>query len=130
MKTTQNFINEVQLEFQKKLFSKNRITSSSNAAALAQEVYRKSNACIELKEYFFVFMLNRANEVLGYVKLGEGGISGAVVDIRLAFATAIKCLASGIILVHNHPSANLKPSTEDKCITNKFIDAGKILDIQ
>jgi DNA repair protein RadC len=130
MEKSQNFINEVQLEFQKKLFSTNKISCSENVAELSRKIFKATNSCLELKEYFFVIMLNRANEVIGYTKLGEGGISGALVDLRLAFATAIKCLASGIILLHNHPSANLKPSYQDKCLTTKFIEAGKILDIQ
>lgn len=129
MEKIQNFINEVQLEFEKKLFSKNKITCSDNAAQLSREIFKATKSCIELKEYFFVIMLNRANEVLGYVKIGEGGISGAVADLRLAYATAIKCLASGIILLHNHPSANLTPSSTDKSLTKKFVEAGHILDI-
>ena len=129
MKRQENFINELQLEFQKKLFSRKKITCSGNAAELSREVFKTTSSHIELKEYFFVIMLNRANEVLGYVKIGEGGISGAVADLRLAYATAIKCLASGIILLHNHPSANLNPSNADKSLTKKFVDAGHILDI-
>lgn len=129
MKTAKNFINEVQLEFQKKLFSTNKITSPADAAELSREIYIATNSRIELKEYFFVIMLNRANEVLGYIKLGEGGITGAVADLRLAFATAIKCLASGIILLHNHPSSNLIPSENDKALTRKFSQIGEILEI-
>jgi DNA repair protein RadC len=129
MKNTQNFINEVQLDFQKKLFSKNKITSSNSAAELSREIFNATKSCIELKEYFFVIMLNQSNQVLGYIKVGEGGISGALADLRLAFATAIKCLASGIILLHNHPSSNLNPSVADKSLTKKFVDAGNILDI-
>ena len=129
MKTAKNFINEVQLEFQKKLFSTNKITSPADAAELSREIYISTNSRIELKEYFFVIMLNRANEVLGYIKLGEGGITGAVADLRLAFATAIKCLASGIILLHNHPSSNISPSENDKALTRKFSQVGEMLEI-
>ena len=130
MKTSDNFINEIQLEFQKKLFSRNKVTTPGDAAEVSREIFISTNSRIELKEYFFVIMLNRANEVLGFVKLGEGGISGALVDLRLAFATALKCLASGIILLHNHPSANLRPSEEDKALTKKFSEVGEIVDIK
>jgi DNA repair protein RadC len=130
METTNNFINEIQLEFQKKLFSRNKITTPGDAAEVSREIFIASYSRIELKEYFFMIMLNRANEVLGYVKLGEGGISGALVDLRLAFATALKCLASGIVLLHNHPSSSLKPSENDKALTKKFSEVGELLDIK
>lgn len=129
MKTPLNFINEIQLEFHKKLFSRNRITSPGDAAEISREIYHATNSHIELKEYFFVIMLNRSNEVLGYVKLSEGGINAALVDLRLAFATAIKCLASGIILLHNHPSSNVSPSENDKQLTKKFNEIGVLLEI-
>jgi DNA repair protein RadC len=96
---------------------------------LIKEIYSNTQSEIELKEYFFMILLNRANKVIGYYKLSEGGISGTVVDLRLAFGTALKGLASGIIITHNHPSGNLSPSEEDKRLTKKFVEAGKLLDI-
>ena len=130
MKKTKCFINEVHLDFQKKLFTRNRVTCSDVVAEVAREIYTTTNSKIELKEYFFMIMLNQANEVIGYIKLGEGGITETTVDSRLAFATALKCLASGIILIHNHPSSNLKPSSSDKIITHKFKEIGELLNIK
>ena len=65
---------------------------------------------IELQEEFKILLLNRANEALGIYPLSRGGISGTVVDLRLIFAVALKCNASGLILSHNHPSGKLIPS--------------------
>ena len=52
-----------------------------------------------------------------------------MVDIKIIFQTALKAVASGLILVHNHPSGQLQPSEADINITKKIVDAGKILDI-
>ena len=130
MQKSLNFINEVQLEFEKKLFSVKKVTTSADAAEISREIYHATYSKIELKEYFFIIMLNRANEVLGYTKVGEGGVSSTLVDMKLAFATAIKCLASGIILLHNHPSSQLRPSEQDIQLTKSFSRLGDVLDIR
>lgn len=84
---------------------------------------------IEFQEESKIILVNRANFVLGIYELSKGGISGTVVDIRIILSVALKCNASGIILVHNHPSQNMKPSEADKQITKKLKDACVLLDI-
>lgn len=84
---------------------------------------------IEFQEETKVILLNRANNVLGIYPLSKGGISGTVVDIRIVLSVALKCHATGLILVHNHPSGNLVPSSADKDITKKLKDACAILEI-
>jgi len=90
-------------------------------------MYDKST--IGLYEEFMVLLLNRANRVLGCLKLSKGGLTGTVVDLRILYGTALKAMASGIIIAHNHPSNNLSPSDEDRKLTKKIRDAGKLLDI-
>jgi DNA repair protein RadC len=129
MKSSSNFINEISIDYSKKTFSFDSINSVTDAQLIAREIYKNAEASIELKEYFFIILLNRANEVIGYHKLSEGGIAATVVDMRIAFATALKGLATGIILVHNHPSGNLKASPQDKEITEKFKRIGDLMEI-
>jgi DNA repair protein RadC len=83
-----------------------------------------------LHEEFWILFLNRSNRVINRMKLSQGGISGTVTDVRLAMKRAIECLASGIIVCHNHPSGNLNPSESDSKITQKIKEAGNLLDIQ
>ena len=78
---------------------------------------------IEFQEECKVILFNRANFVLGVYELSKGGISGTVVDIRIVLSVALKCNASAIVLVHNHPSGNLIPSEPDKLITRRLKDA-------
>lgn len=84
---------------------------------------------IELQEEFKVLLLNKANEVLGIYQLSKGGIAGTVIDVRLIFSVALKCNATGIIICHNHPSGNLKPSVADINITKKIKECSTLLDI-
>ena len=84
---------------------------------------------IQYQEEVKVVLLNRANIVLGIYEMSKGGISGTIVDVRIILGVALKCNASGIILVHNHPSGNLQPSEADTIITKRLKEACKILEI-
>jgi DNA repair protein RadC len=85
---------------------------------------------LELQEEFKVLLLNQANRVIGVYEASSGGITGTVADPRLILAAAIKGLSVSIILGHNHPSGNLKPSRADEELTIKIKEAAKYLDIK
>jgi len=74
--------------------------------------------------------MNNSNKVIQKNQLSKGGITGTLVDVRLALKTAIEVGAVGLILAHNHPSGTLKPSQADKQITQKLKIAGESLDIK
>ena len=80
-------------------------------------------------EEFWVLMLSRNNRVIYEERLSKGGVSSTVVDPKLVFKSAIDKLASAIILVHNHPSGNCRPSTDDDRLTQRLKEGGKLLDI-
>ncbi|HEV8512583.1 MAG TPA: DNA repair protein RadC [Cyclobacteriaceae bacterium] len=80
-------------------------------------------------EEFWVILLNRANRMIRKKRVSEGGVSGTVADPKIIFKLAVDELASGIIVVHNHPSGNLKPSESDINLTKKIKEAGKVLEI-
>lgn len=84
---------------------------------------------IELVEQFLVMLLDRNNAVIGIANISTGGISSCIVDPKIIFATALKSKASGIIIAHNHPSGNLRPSNADENLTRKIVEGGKYLDI-
>ena len=73
--------------------------------------------------------LNKGNKVIGIENHSTGGVIGTVTDVKLIVATALKCVASSIILAHNHPSGNLQPSKADKRLTSKVNDACDLFDI-
>lgn len=84
---------------------------------------------IEFVEEFNILLLNRTNRVMGVYNISKGGQSGTVVDAKVIFIAALKARASSIILAHNHPSGNLKPSQADIDITKKLKQAGELLDL-
>jgi DNA repair protein RadC len=81
-------------------------------------------------EEFWIILLSRANKIIDKQLIGRGGISETTADIKLIFKKSIESLASGIILAHNHPSGNLKPSQSDINLTKKIVEASKLFDIK
>ena len=95
-------------------FTKVKITSSESAEKFIRQFYGDD---LEIFESFFILLLNRANETIGYAKISQGGIVGTVVDKKILLKYVVESLASGIILAHNHPSGNTNPSQADLNIT-------------
>lgn len=124
-----NQIAEVQVIYTSPITIANRkrIHSSQDAYSVFMDSWDMDT--FDLQEAFNVLLLNRANEVLGIYRLSRGGLSGTLVDPRLIFSVALKGMASSVILAHNHPSGNLKPSKADIDLTNKLKDGGELLDI-
>ena len=81
-------------------------------------------------EEFWVLLLNRAQLLIKKKRISEGGVSGTVADPKIIFKLALEELASGVIVVHNHPSGNLNPSRSDIELTKKIKEAGKVMEIQ
>ncbi len=80
-------------------------------------------------EEFWILLCNRAGKVIHKHSIGRGGITSVVVDARLVIKYALEHLASSIILCHNHPSGNLKPSSEDIKLTQRVKDAAALFEI-
>jgi len=81
-------------------------------------------------EEFWVMYLDRSNRVISERRIGQGGVAGTYVDVRLLIKGALEELASAMIIFHNHPSGNLRPSTQDETLTRKIRDAAAIFDIR
>ncbi len=105
-----------------------KISSVKDCYQLLKELWNENT--IEMQEEFIVMLLNRANKVIGIYKASSGGLTGTVADPRLILAAAIKSLAVSIILSHNHPSGNLKPSRADEELTQKLKVAAAYHDIK
>lgn len=103
-----------------------KVNSSSSAHEILRSIW---NDQVELYESFYILLLNRANKVLGYRLISQGGVSGTVVDPKAIFQAALLANASSIILAHNHPSGTLTPSEADDRITKKLKAAGEFLEI-
>jgi DNA repair protein RadC len=80
-------------------------------------------------EEFWVLILSQSGELIKAEKISSGGVTGTVADPRIIFKLALEQLGTSIILCHNHPSGNLKPSDADIKLTEKMVRAGQFLDI-
>ena len=81
-------------------------------------------------EEFWAIYLNNNHAILGARMISSGSVTNTLVDTKIIASHAISFMATGIILCHNHPSGNCKPSHEDKTITLKVIEAMKLLDCE
>ncbi len=124
----QHYVNEIQVMYKPRLDLKNlqKITTDKEIAMFLQTIWADD---IEYRERFYAVYLNRQNKILAYYLISVGGCSGTVVDTKMIFQPAINLHASSIILAHNHPSGNINPSQADLTLTNKIVQAGKVLDI-
>jgi DNA repair protein RadC len=125
-----NSIAEIELIYKSKVKASERpmIKTSKEAADLLKQIWDENK--IDFVEQFKVLFLNRSNKVLGIFELSTGGVTGTVADPKLIFVAALKANATGIIISHNHPSGNLKPSNADEELTQKIKQAGLFLDIK
>lgn len=103
-----------------------QVTRSSDANDILRDIWSDR---IDYIEEFYILLVNRANKVLGFTRISQGGLSGTVVDPKPIFQAALKGNACSIILAHNHPSGNTKPSEADIRITGKVVEAGKFLEL-
>ncbi|MCL6295576.1 RadC family protein [Jejuia spongiicola] len=104
---------------------KSKITSSGSVFELMQPIIGELQ-----HEEFWIIYLNNSNKVIQKKQLSKGGITGTLVDVRLVLKNALQVGATGLILVHNHPSGTIKPSEADKQITQKLKIAAQSLDIK
>ncbi|WP_339901214.1 DNA repair protein RadC [uncultured Cyclobacterium sp.] len=97
----------------------------------SQDVYNCMKPFLydEVVEHFYIVLLNRNNQVLKLHKISSGGTNATLADSKIIFKKALDHLAAGIILVHNHPSGNLRPSEADKRLTNRMTEVGKNLEM-
>ncbi|HOX77197.1 MAG TPA: JAB domain-containing protein [Bacteroidales bacterium] len=116
------------------IFYRNKVRSSDMEKVCgSRDTYevlmRIWSSKIDHVEEFMVLCLNRANRVLGWAKISQGGLSGTVADPKVIFQVALKSNSSSMILAHNHPSGNLHPSEADIQLTRKMKEAGILLDL-
>ena len=100
------------------LVGKNEVRTSRDAVDIFRQFWEEN--LINIQEQMSVMLLNRANKVVGMYQHSTGSITGTVADVELICAVAIKALAKGVIIAHNHPSGNLNASQADIQLTKQL----------
>ena len=121
-------VGEVKLSYKPKFKNQPKVTCSEDAYRYMLSTYKKGTICY--KEYCIVLLLNQANQILGYTLISEGGLTETTADVRLIFQAALPTNSVALILAHNHPSGNLKPSPEDIRLTKQVREASNFMRIK
>ena len=122
-------IQEVDLvKIGEKITNNKKIIGSMDAVYIFRQFWHENS--IDIRESAYAMFLDTANNVKGIFEVGKGAIGGVTVDPELIASVAVKSLARGVIVAHNHPSGNLRPSTADLDITKKLREGLKFLDIK
>lgn len=127
IRSTENEFSELTVKYNPHALSQ-PITSSDDSVRVLRKIW--NNDLMSMQEQMYVLFLNNANQVICYRCLNTGTSSQTLFDIKLALACALKCLASKLIIAHNHPSENLRPSKPDIMITGQLHEAAKLMDIK
>jgi len=128
MKTYKSELPEITLKLKKGTTLNRQIKFSEDVVEVFREIW--DNDSMLICETMMCIFLNRASKTIGWFKVSQGGISSTIIDNRLILVTALTCLASRIIIAHNHPSGNLQVSDGDVNVTKKLNEAAKLLDIE
>ena len=120
-------VGEVELTYKSTSRSRSKIYSSEDAYKILLPTYKEGTICY--KEYFKVLLLSQSNQVLGYTLISEGGITETCADVRGILQAALLTNSVALVLAHNHPSGNLKPSRQDMEITKQVKEAAKLMRI-
>ena len=120
-------VSEVGLTYHRKTKAKVFISCCVDAENIFKSVWELDK--IELKEQMYAAFLSRSNEVLATSFISEGSATGTVIPIQNILQTALLLNTSSLIIAHNHPSGNLKPSMQDIEVSRKLKDACSLLDI-
>lgn len=102
------------------------ISKAEDAERFARKFYGDD---IGIYESTFMIVLNRANKIIGWTKVSQGGTCNCTWDVKIIAKIAVDSLASAVIFVHNHPSGTTQPSAEDKKVTEKAKNALALFDI-
>jgi len=104
------------------------IRGSEDAVEIFRQFWNKNS--LPISENLNVMLLNQANKPIGIYQHSKGSVNGTIADPEMIALAAVKSLAKGVIIAHNHPSGNLTPSKSDIDIANKIKDGLRLFDIK
>ena len=121
-------VGEIKISYKPLITDHTVITSSYQAYELIKQLW--DNEKINLQEQFAALFMNTSKKTIGWKLLNTGTTANCLVDIKLLVSLALHCMCTHIVIVHNHPSGNLKTSDSDETITKTIKDALKLIDVQ
>jgi len=127
MKYAETKLDVISLMREPSTIEKKHITNPQMIVDIARKFYGND---IDIQESFYAIFLDNSMQMVGFSKIGQGGLASCPVDIRLICKYAISTLCTRVITVHNHPSGKLAESKADINFCEKLKKALKLFDIQ
>lgn len=121
MKSYKDILPELQLKYVNGTFKKYKVNSSKDSFDILKEMYDQDT--IEYNESVIVIFFDTGNRSIGWTRHSSGGTAHSVVDQKMILTEALLCGAASLILSHNHPSGEMRPSSQDTSVTHKLKDA-------
>ena len=121
-------IAEIQISYKPLTTNISRVTGVEDVHQLIRQLWDLEKIC--LQEQFVAYFFNVSNKIIGHKIISTGSMKQCVVDVRLLVSLALHCLADHVIIAHNHPSGNLKPSAFDETITLRVKEALNLIDVR
>ena len=122
-------VSEIQVSYLPKFKASERPRVSTAKQAYDVLINNWDMSRIHMQEQMYMLLLNTAGSVIGISLISTGGKAGTLADPKIIFSIALKAQAATIVVAHNHPSENLKPSQADLNLTRRLVEAGKVLDL-
>jgi len=119
---------EIEITYKPIITDHTIISSSSQAYELIKTLWDIEK--INLQEQFAALFFNQSKKIIGWKVLSTGNMTKCIVDVKLLVSLALHCMCTHVMIVHNHPSGNLKISQSDENITATVRDALKLIDVQ
>jgi len=121
-------IAEIAINYKPFTSNQAQIASIAETYQLIRSLWDDQTICIQ--EQFVAFYFNTANRILGHRVICTGNMKSCLVDVKLLCSLALHSLCSAVVIAHNHPSGNLKPSEKDFAITLKIQQALQLIDVE
>ena len=122
-----NFVGEIKVSYKRTSEAiEKRVDCADKVAGVLRKVW---NDDLEYRESFYVLAMNHNCDVLGYAEMFKGGVTCTVVDVRMIFQLLLSVNAASFVVAHNHPGGVLRPSWQDKELTEKIVKCAKFMDI-
>jgi DNA repair protein RadC len=122
-----NTVGEVKISYKTTGIPYAQLYSSRSAYEFLKTIWDADT--LEYHESFCVLGLNQKNMICSYKFMSHGGLTATVVDPKMIFQFALLTNATALIISHNHPSGNLRPSDQDRLLTDKIKEVGKFMDL-
>lgn len=119
---------EIEISYKPIITDHTVITSSYQAYELIKQLWHTEK--INLQEQFAALFMNTSKKTIGWKVISTGNMTKCIIDIKLLVSLALHSMCTHVVIVHNHPSGNLKTSDSDETITKTIKDALKLIDVQ